>query len=127
MVLLIWEGSVSPTVENRSDIILRSLQVSCLRNRQSESLVTYMICLVSRLCPGSVVPVNCRMMAPRILMPLLLTTCMHVVMGIRSASLNPRWQMILKLSRELWQPVSAFVCSSIDVSELVTGLYPKAP
>lgn len=35
MVLLVWVGSVSPTVGNRSDIIPRSLQVSRLRKRQS--------------------------------------------------------------------------------------------
>ena len=54
-------------------------------------------------------------------MPLLFAACMRVVTGMRSASLKPRRRMMLKLARQLWQPVSAIAGSSIDLGVLVTG------
>ena len=59
-------------------------------------------------------------------MPPLFAACMRVVTGMRSASLKPRRRMMLKLARQLWQPVSAIADSSVDLGVFVTGLYPRA-
>ncbi len=106
--VLVWLFVVSPMVGKLSVIMPSAIHASLLRKSLSELSVTYyVIWRVSSRLPDVSVPENRNMAAPRMVMPLLLAACIFIVTGMRSFFFRPSLLMILKLARQLWQPVSA--------------------
>ena len=79
-----------------------------------------------RTCLNGDLPVNLKVTAPSICIPLLFAACMCIFMGIRSSSHRPRRQITLLLARQLWQTVSAIAEIVIVVGCWVIDLYPSA-
>ena len=105
-MVLSWSAA-SPMVGKVVVMIPSSVHASLLRKNLFESLVTYTICLVSRVVPDLEGLVSRKMTAPRILILWLLAAYMCIVTGMRSCLVKPRRCMTCRLVRQLWQPVSA--------------------
>ena len=101
-----WSAA-SPTVGKVVVMSPSSVHASRLRKNLLESVVTYTICLVSRVFPDLEGPVSRKMTAPRILMLWLLAAYIFIVTGMRLCLVKPRRCMTCRLVRQLWQPVSA--------------------
>ena len=105
-MVLSWSAA-SPMVGKVVVMIPSSVHASLLRKNLFESLVTYTICLVSRVFPDLEGPVSCKMTVPRILILWLLAAYMCIVTEMKPCLVKPRRYMTCRLVRQLWQPVSA--------------------
>ena len=82
-MVLSWSAA-SPIAGKVVVMIPSSVHASLFRKNLLESLVTYTICLDSRVFPDLEGPVNRKMKAPRILILWLLAAYMCMVTGMRS-------------------------------------------
>ena len=107
------------------EIIPRAVNASRLKNSLSESFVTKVICRVAKASPDFDLPERRRIVAPRMLMPLLFAAYIRMVTGMRSFSRKPRCCMIFKLAKQLWHPVSAMAGMSTALQRVVGSASPK--
>ena len=101
-----------PIVGNVSGIIPRSVHASLLRNSLSVQSVTYTICLVECSLPSLSFPDSLSIAAPRMRMLASFATCILKSTGMRLVVKSPNFLTILRLARQLWQPVSAMALTN---------------
>ena len=84
-----------------SEIISNAMHASRLRNSLSQLSVTEVISRVSRVAPDLHFPEKRRMVAARMVMPLLLAACIRMGTGIRSVWRRPKRLMTVRLAKQL--------------------------